>query len=258
MPLCCVDITVGARIVAVLGLVTASVVVAQLASDLARGSGDGGVAVLLGLSLDELDSKQRQSLHSDHHDKQGAFKDGVDALAPPFDGYVRDVLAGFLAFGVLYWGACALLAYASIVMLRWGALPWLLLHALSIASQVARVIVQVAQYGHFVSDPEHHLRYVHPMAPHPYHDADALHAWEEHARQHEQDKDQDVERAALVHIAVAAVYMLASAYTWLVVLLAHRKWSSGEKPHRRQVGPGDEGYSMSYLAAKEPLRADEV
>lgn len=140
----------------------------------------------------------------------------------------------------------------------------------------------MAQYGHFVSDAEHHLRYVHPMSPHPYHDADAQHAWEEHARQHEQQRDEDVGRSAKVHIAVAAVYMrkrdtfnvqslkcecrtkvcsflfpVASAYTWLVVLLAHRKWSSGEKRHH-SVGPGDEGYAMSNLASKEPLRADEV
>ncbi|XP_034232041.1 uncharacterized protein LOC117640003 [Thrips palmi] len=258
MPLCCVDIAVGARMVAVLGVVTSTVVVAQLASELARGTGDGGVAVLLGLSLDELDSKQRHSLHRDHHDHHGPFKDGVDAEPQPFDPFVRDVLAGFLAFAALYWTASVLLARTTIKTLRWGALPWLLLQALSVASQIARVVVQVAQYGQFVSDAKHPLRYVHPMAPHPYHKAEDLHAWEEHARQHEQQRDEDAERAALVHIAVTAIYLLVNAYTWLVVLVAHRRWSSSEKPQHRHAGPGDEGYCLSTLASKEPLRSDEV
>lgn len=250
MPLCCVDISIGARIVAVAGLLTASVVMTQLAAELARGRGHGGVAVLLGLSLDELDSRQRHVPHHEHHDRAHPVPaiGAGDVSEPPFDQYVRDVLSGFLAYSVLYAASSALLAYTSIVTSRWGAMPWLLLHALSIASQVARIVVQVSQLEHFMSEPGHHAVGVHPMMPHPAHrpgEGGPDEAWEQHVLEHNLEHEVQVEHTIVMHIAVSSVYLLVSVYMWLVVLVAHRLWSSGRKPRRSVYAVGDEGFSLS-------------
>lgn len=257
MPMSCVDVSVGARIVAVLGLVMSGLVVTQLSTELARGSGDGGVAVLLGLSLDELDSRQRQSMHSDQHDH------GHDQLLlglahpssrgrQPFDHYVRDVLAAFLVYAVLYMGSSALLAYSSLVASRWGALPWLLLQALSIASQVARLVVQVAQ--HEAADPGHPGQYAHPMVPHPNHPGHET--YDEHVREHIREHELQHEHSALAGIAVTAAYLAVCVYMWMLVLVAHREWTSSTK-YPRGRGLGDEGYSLSMISIpiKETLTA---
>ncbi|KAK3911608.1 Putative KilA-N domain-containing protein R878 [Frankliniella fusca] len=267
MPLSCVDASVGARIVAVLGLVTSGVVVAQLGAELARGAGDGGVAVLLGLSLDELDSRQRHTLHSDKHDHDHdqllqALADPGDRPPHPFDTYVRDILVAFLVYAVLYLFSSGLLAYSSLVALRWGALPWLLLQAMSVASQVARLVVQVAQRAH---EAEHqlHAGYAHPMAPHPIHPGHE--ALDEHIREHVREHEVRREHSAVIGIVVTTAYLAVSAYMWLVVLVAHRDWSSSSKLRRGgrggARGVGDEGYSLSMTnipaITKETLGAVE-
>ena len=51
----------------------AAVVVMELSTELVHDCGDAGVSVLLGLSMDELDSRQRHTPHLKHHGQHSSL-----------------------------------------------------------------------------------------------------------------------------------------------------------------------------------------
>lgn len=258
MQLLCPSATIGARVVAVLGVVTATAVVSQLMRDLGRGYGAGRLAALLGLGLDEVDAGAvglGRAPHDHPHSPAEFGKWAEEAAGPrPFDDNVRHALAGFLAFAVLYLSASVVLAYSTLAKtLRWGALPWLLLHGLSVSSQVARIIIKVANY-HAAVPPELQLQQEQlfqnsrPMQVHPDHGEAGNRMernWREHVREHDREHAVQLQHEAVVGLALAVLYLVLTAYAWLVVLVAHREWNSDWKPRRRRCGPGDDGWTIS-------------
>ncbi|BES92936.1 Hypothetical protein NTJ_05746 [Nesidiocoris tenuis] len=110
---CCIKLTLAARVIAMIGLITSVLVLTQLFSELVTvNDRSGTVSILLGLDIDEF-------IEND---------EGLELKIP------------FLFFALIYALSSSVLIWGSIVEVNFYAIPWLLCEALSFGMQVATFV----------------------------------------------------------------------------------------------------------------------
>uniref|UniRef100_A0A1B6LFD0 Uncharacterized protein n=1 Tax=Graphocephala atropunctata TaxID=36148 RepID=A0A1B6LFD0_9HEMI len=124
MKICCIKLSLAARVIAMIGLITSVLIITQISSELAEPEGTGGtVGILLGVDIDEF--KYTMSGEADEHRKQK----------------VTEIMVAFLLFTLTYAVASAILIWGTIVEQSWCAIPWLICEAFSFATQVSTLAI---------------------------------------------------------------------------------------------------------------------
>uniref|UniRef100_A0A1B6EHQ1 Uncharacterized protein n=1 Tax=Cuerna arida TaxID=1464854 RepID=A0A1B6EHQ1_9HEMI len=124
MKICCIKLSLAARVIAMIGLITSVLIITQVSSELAEPEGTGGtVGILLGVDIDEF--KYTMSGEADEHRKQK----------------VTEIMVAFLLFTLTYAVASAILIWGTIVEQSWCAIPWLICEAFSFATQVSTLAI---------------------------------------------------------------------------------------------------------------------
>ncbi|XP_014281591.1 uncharacterized protein [Halyomorpha halys] len=118
LKICCIKLSLAARIIAMVGLIASVLVLTQLSTELAEPDANGGgtVSILLGLDVDDF--------------WQSSSNNGMQGL---------EVLIAFLLFSFVYATASAILIWGSIVEVSCFAYPWLLCEAISFVTQIITI-----------------------------------------------------------------------------------------------------------------------
>uniref|UniRef100_A0A0A9VSB9 tRNA(Ile)-lysidine synthase n=1 Tax=Lygus hesperus TaxID=30085 RepID=A0A0A9VSB9_LYGHE len=124
LKVCCIKLSLAARVIAMIGLITSVLVLTQLFSELVtENDGKGTVSILLGLDIDEFIQ---------------ADSEGLELKIP------------FLFFALIYAVASSILIWGSIVEINYYAFPWLICEAVSFATQVATFTLICIKMGNQV------------------------------------------------------------------------------------------------------------
>lgn len=125
LKICCIKLSLAARVIAMVGLITSVLILTQISAELAEPESTGGtVGILLGLDLEEF----RYTISGEENSnsrKQEAI----------------EIMVAFLLFSLTYAIASAILIWGTIVEQSWCALPWLICEAFSFATQIATLAV---------------------------------------------------------------------------------------------------------------------
>lgn len=126
LKICCIKLSLAARIIAMVGLIASVLVLTQLSTELAEPENGGGtVSILLGLDVDD-------------------FRDSNSTLTTgKLDIQGLEVIIVFLIFSFIYATASAILIWGSIVEVSCFAFPWLLCEAISFATQIVTVTIHI-------------------------------------------------------------------------------------------------------------------
>lgn len=123
MKICCVKLSLAARVIAMIGLITSVLILTQLSTELADPENAGGsVSILLGLDVEE-------------------FKYTISGEERFRKSDATEIMVAFLLFSFIYAVASAILIWGTIVEQSWCALPWLICEAFSFATQVSTLAI---------------------------------------------------------------------------------------------------------------------
>ncbi|XP_039288584.1 uncharacterized protein LOC111063426 [Nilaparvata lugens] len=129
MKICCVKLSLAARVIAMVGLITSVLILTQLSTELADPESSGGsVSILLGLDVEEF----KYTIGGDDRQRK------TDAT---------EIMIAFLLFSFFYAVSSAILIWGTIVEQSWCALPWLICVAFSFATQVATLAIHAIALG---------------------------------------------------------------------------------------------------------------
>uniref|UniRef100_A0A1B6E8E6 Uncharacterized protein n=1 Tax=Clastoptera arizonana TaxID=38151 RepID=A0A1B6E8E6_9HEMI len=123
LKICCIKLSLAARVIAMVGLITSVLIMTQLSTEIAEPSDTRGtVSILFGLDIKEFEYTIQGKTNSSSSNN-------------------IEILIAFLLFSLMYAIASAILIWGTIVEQSWCALPWLICEAFSFATQISTLAI---------------------------------------------------------------------------------------------------------------------